>query len=118
MPSGSCEYEKQRMAEAESALNQAEMAVSSADSNLSAAEWALAAAIAAMAACAFTVETVIGFVFCEAAATAAAESAESWVESAQQGLEIAQSQEAHAVVEFLDAVDALSRCCEANAPHE
>lgn len=111
-----CDAEKQRLEQAEQAYNTAMQVTMAAKSSLESAAWALAAAYGGMVVCALTVETVVGFALCEALATAAVESAEAAVAAAEISLSIAEQQEASALVAFLDAVDALVKCCESKRP--
>lgn len=87
---GPCDDLKQAYWNAYNADRAADLAVTSADHNLSAAYWSYAGALAAELACGLTIETVIGFLACEAAAVAAAEAAIEWIESAEAGLESAE----------------------------
>ena len=86
-----CDQLRTDLTKAERANDLAEMALASAEAALSSAEWNLAAALASEVACGLTIETVVGFAVCEAAAIAWAEGSADAIESAELAIQVAQA---------------------------
>jgi hypothetical protein len=105
-----CEEYYDTYQEAKEAYERAKMATESADDNLDAAWWAYVGGLAGEIGCGLLVETIIGFIFCEAVAVSGAVSGAKWVDSAEKALLLAELAEEDAEDAFGEALGAWCDC--------